>query len=151
MIFVSVLLEIKHSWNKNAIWDVNNKKWRKWCKFDWHFLFSNAYCLPVLINNTNAQFRFFVFDSTIYRPFVPNTAWKRDSLQIMIFVNVCSTWRMVELKNLFETWITINDVNVVFVHSFKFNKHMAYLCSQRTPNIQIKYFMFHWSIYSNLC
>jgi hypothetical protein len=22
--------------------------------------------------------------------------------------------------------------------------HMAYLCSQRTPNVQIKYFMFGW-------
>jgi hypothetical protein len=25
------LLDMKHIWNKNAFWDVNNKKWRKWC------------------------------------------------------------------------------------------------------------------------
>jgi hypothetical protein len=23
---------MQHSWTKNGFWDVNNKKWRKWCK-----------------------------------------------------------------------------------------------------------------------
>jgi hypothetical protein len=27
------LLDIKYCKYKNAFWDVNNKKWRKWCKF----------------------------------------------------------------------------------------------------------------------
>jgi hypothetical protein len=52
-----------------------------------------------------------MFDCSIYRLFVLNRGWKRDSLQMMIFVNVCSTWIMVQLKTCFEAWITRNDVN----------------------------------------
>jgi hypothetical protein len=46
------LLDIKHSWNKNAFWDVNKKKWSKWCKFISPFLTNNTYGLPVLKINT---------------------------------------------------------------------------------------------------
>jgi hypothetical protein len=46
---------------------------------------------------------------------------KRDSLQIMIFVNVCSTWSMVQLKTRFELSITRNDVNGVSLI------HLSYL------------------------
>jgi hypothetical protein len=82
------------------------------------------------------------------RLFVLNRGWKRDSLQMMIFVNVCSTWSMVELKSRFETWITRNGVNgVSLFHLLYLITLMAYLWSQWTPNIQIKYFMFDWSIY----
>jgi hypothetical protein len=41
------LFDMKHTWTKNAFWDLNNKKWRKWCKFDSHFLFNIIYGLPV--------------------------------------------------------------------------------------------------------
>jgi hypothetical protein len=34
--------------NKNAYWDVNNRKWRKWCKLVSPFLFNNTYGLPVI-------------------------------------------------------------------------------------------------------
>jgi hypothetical protein len=66
----------------------------------------------------------------------------------MIFVIVSSTCNMVELKTHFETWITRNDVNgVSWFHLSYLITLMAYLCSQRTPNVQIKYFMFDWPIY----
>jgi hypothetical protein len=96
----------------------------------------------------NVQIKYFMFDWSIYRLFALNTVWKRDSIQIMIFVNVCSTWSMVELKTRFETWITRNDV--IGVSSFHLTcllTLMTYLCSQRTPNVPIKYFKFHCSIY----
>jgi hypothetical protein len=80
---------------------------------------------------------------------VLNRAWKPISLQIIIFVYVCSTGGIVELNTLFETWITRNDVNgVSFFHLSYLITHMAYLWSQRTPNVQIKNFMFHWSTWS---
>jgi hypothetical protein len=96
----------------------------------------------------NIRINYFMFDWLIYTLFVLNRGWKQDSLQIMIFVYVCSTWSTVELKTRFETWITRNDVNgVSFFHHSYLVTLMAYLCSQQSPNIQIKYFMFEWSIY----
>jgi hypothetical protein len=66
----------------------------------------------------------------------------------MIFVYVCSTWGIVELKTRFETWITWNGVNGVWLfHLSYLLTHMAYLWSQRTPNVPIKYFIFDWPIY----
>jgi hypothetical protein len=47
-----------------------------------------------------------------------NTGWKRDFLQIMIFVYVCSTYRAVELKTRFETWIESNEVNGAYLFHF---------------------------------
>jgi hypothetical protein len=97
----------------------------------------------------NFQIKYFRFDWSICRLFVLNRGWKRDSLQIMIFVNICSTWSIVELKTPFETWITRNDVNGVgLFHISYLITLMAYLCSQWTPNVQIKYFMFDCSTYS---
>jgi hypothetical protein len=96
----------------------------------------------------NFHIMYFMFPWFIYRPFVLNMGWKRDLLQIMIFVNVCSTCNMVELNTRFETWIKINDVNgVSSFHISNLITLMAYLCSQWTPKVQIKYFMFDWSIY----
>jgi hypothetical protein len=68
---------------------------------------------------------------------------------MMIFVNVCWTWSMVELKTRFETWITRSDVRCErFSHLSYLITLMVYLCSQWTPNFQINYFMFEWWIYS---
>jgi hypothetical protein len=92
------LLVIKHGWTINAFWDVNNKKWRKWCKFDSPFLFNNTYGLLVLQWTPNVQINYFTFHCSIYRIFVLNRAWNPVSLQIIIFVYVCSTWSIVELK-----------------------------------------------------
>jgi hypothetical protein len=67
----------------------------------------------------------------------------------MIFVYVCSTCSVVELKPRFETWIKINDVNGVnLFHLSCLITLTAYLCSQMTPNIQFNYFMYDWSIYT---
>jgi hypothetical protein len=60
------------------------------------------------------------------------------------FLDMKHSWS----KNVFETWITRNDVNgVSFFNLSYLITLIAYQCSQRTPNLQIKYFMFHWSIY----
>jgi hypothetical protein len=89
-----------------------------------------------------------MFDWSIYRLFVINIGSKRDPLQITIFVNVCSTWDIVELKTRLETSITWNDVNgVSWFHLSYLITIKAYLCSQRKPNALIKYFVFDWSIY----
>jgi hypothetical protein len=89
----------------------------------------------------------FMFVRSIYRPFVLNRSPKRDSLQMMIFVNVCSAWSMVQLKTRFETSITRNDVNGVCLLNLCYLITLTtYLWSQWTPNVQFKYFMFDWSI-----
>jgi hypothetical protein len=92
--------------------------------------------------------KYFMIHWSIYGLFVPDRDWKRECFQIMIFVNVCSTRSISELKTRFETWITRNDVNGVslFILSYLITL-MVYLCSERTPNAQIKNFMFDWSIY----
>jgi hypothetical protein len=96
----------------------------------------------------NVQIKYFTFDFSIYRLFVVYGGGKRDSLQIIIFVYICSTWSIVELKARFETWITRNDVNgVSWFHLSFLITLMAYLCSQCTPHVQINYFMFDWLIY----
>jgi hypothetical protein len=98
---------------------------------------------------TKIQIKYFMFDWSICRLFVINRGWKRNPLQIMIFVYFCSTWDIVELKTRFETWITMNDVNGISLFHLSYPiTLMAYLCLQRTPNVQIKYFMFDWSIYA---
>jgi hypothetical protein len=44
--------------------------------------------------------------------------------QMIIFVNDCSTWSMVQLKTHVETWITLNDFNgVSFFHLFFNNNY----------------------------
>jgi hypothetical protein len=92
--------------------------------------------------------KYFMFDWSIFWPFLLNTAWKHDSLQMMIFVYIWSTWSNGELKTCFETWITRKDVNGVslFLLSYLITL-MAYKCSQRTWNVQMKYFKFDWTIY----
>jgi hypothetical protein len=67
------------------------------------------------------QINYFMFDLSIYILFVLNRGWKRDSLQMMIFVNVSSKWGILELKKRFETSITRNDVYVECVSPTLFN------------------------------
>jgi CRISPR/Cas system-associated protein endoribonuclease Cas2 len=99
--------------------------------------------------NTKCQIKYFIFDSSIYRLFELNRGWKRQSLEIIIFVYVCLTWTLLELKTRFQTWITRNVVNgVILFHLYYLITLMAYLCSQWTTNVQTRYFMFDWSIYS---
>jgi DNA-directed RNA polymerase subunit RPC12/RpoP len=58
----------------------------------------------------NVQLNYFMFDWSLYILFVLNRGWKRDSLQMMIFVYVCSTCSVVELKTRFMTWIELKGV-----------------------------------------
>jgi hypothetical protein len=62
-----------------------------------------------------------MFDWSIYKQFLLNTSWKPDFLQIMIFVYVCSTCSVFELKTRFDTWIARNEV--IGVYWF----HLSYL------------------------
>jgi hypothetical protein len=56
--------------------------------------------LPVLTLDTKCP------NQVFYDWLLLNSGWNCDSLQIMVFVYVCSTWIIVELKTRFETWIT---------------------------------------------
>jgi hypothetical protein len=85
-----------------------------------------------------------LFYWSIYSLFGLNNTWKRDSFQVMIFVYVCSTWGIVELKTRFEAWITRNYLKCVSLfHLSYLITIMAYLCFQKTPIAQIKFFMYH--------
>jgi hypothetical protein len=100
---------MSHSWTKNAFWDVNNKKWPKWCNFYCHYYLTTL--MAYLCHNGHQM----------------------------------SKWNILCL---IETWITRNDVKGV--SSFNLScliTIMAYLCSERIPNIQINYFMFDCCIY----
>jgi hypothetical protein len=60
----------------------------------------------------------------------------------MIFVYICSTCSVVELKTRFETCITRNDVNGVNLFHLSYLIILpAYVCSQWAPNVQIKIFI----------
>jgi hypothetical protein len=117
------LFVMKHSWTNNTFWDVNNMKWFKWC-----ILFHLFYLITLMAylcsqRTPKVEIMYFMFNWSIYRIFLLNTGWKLDSFQNMIFVNVCWTLSMVELKTRFEPWITRNDVNGVSIF------HLSYLIS----------------------
>jgi hypothetical protein len=121
------LLDMRLSSTKNAFWDVNSKKCRKWCKFFSPLLCNNTQCSQW---TSSVQIKYFMFDWSIYRLIVLNRAWKRDSLEIMSFV--CSLdMGAVDLKTRFESWIKRNEVyGVRFLHFSYLITLMAYLCSQ---------------------
>jgi hypothetical protein len=87
-----------------------------------------------------------MIDLSIYILFVVNMGWKRDSLQMMIFLNVCTTCSVHELKTRVETRIARNDVNGVYWFNISYLITVsAYLCSHWAPPLNINYFVFHWS------
>jgi hypothetical protein len=92
LLYVNVCSTIK------AFWDVNNKKWRIWCKFVSPLSLKTFIAYLSSQTTPNFQIKYFMFDWSIYRLFVLNRGWKRDSLQIMIFVYIWSTWGIVDLK-----------------------------------------------------
>jgi hypothetical protein len=77
------------------------------CLFQLSYLITLMACLSSQ-RTPNVHIKYFMFDWSIYILFVLNTAWKRDFLQTLIFVNICSTWCMVQIKTGFETSITRN-------------------------------------------
>jgi DNA-directed RNA polymerase subunit RPC12/RpoP len=144
---------MQRSWTENAIWNLNSKKWNKWCVFVSHLLFNNCFGAGHLTYLCSQwvpvfQISYFMIDWSIYRLFVLNMGCKRDSLQMMIFLYVCSKCSVVELKTRFENWIERSDVNGVYCFHFSYLiTVLAYLCSQLAPLVQIRYFIFDWSIY----
>jgi hypothetical protein len=46
------LHDMQRSWTKNAIWNLNNKKWNKGCILVSHFTFNNCFGLPVFTLGT---------------------------------------------------------------------------------------------------
>jgi hypothetical protein len=136
---------MKHGSTKIAFWVVNNKKWRKWCKFVLPLLFNNTYDLPVLTTVSKC----------------PNQVFYVWLVELNTF---CA-------KYLLETWLTTNhdirkflldmlhgstknafcDVNnkkwrewCEFDSPFLFNNTYVYLCSQWKPKVLIKCFMVDW-------
>jgi hypothetical protein len=108
-----------------------------------NILFKKLMAYLCLQCTPNVQINYFMFHCQIYRLFVLYTGWKRDSLLMMNFVNICSTWSMVQIKMRFVLWITRNDVNgVSSFHLSYLIILMAYLCSLEALVVQIKYFIF---------
>jgi hypothetical protein len=107
--------DMKQKKKKNAFWGVYIMKWRKWYKFVSSFLFNITYPYLSTQRTPKVPIKYFVFEWSIYWLIVTNRCWKRDFHQIMIFVYVCSTWGIIELKTRFETWITRNDENGVIL------------------------------------
>jgi hypothetical protein len=148
---ITIFVYVCSTWSlvefKIAFWDVNNEN-------DVNGLssFNLSYLIKPLANmcsqrTSNYKIEYFMFDWSIHRLFVLNRDWKRISLQIMIFVYICSTCGIVQLKTRFVLWITRNCVNgVILFHLYYLINLMAYMCSQWTPNVQMKYFIFDWLI-----
>jgi hypothetical protein len=126
------------------------ESWKKKNDVNGECLFHISYLITLmayLCSQCTPQFhiKYFMFDLSINRQFALNRGGKRDPIQIIIFVYVCSTWGIVELKKRFETWITRKDLNGVWLFQLPYLIiFIVYLCSQLTPHLQIKYFMFDW-------
>jgi DNA-directed RNA polymerase subunit RPC12/RpoP len=56
------------------------------------------------------------------------TGWKPDSLQMMIFLYICSTCSVVFLKTQFETLIERNDVKGVYLLHFSYIITILFTC-----------------------
>jgi hypothetical protein len=94
----------------------------------------------------NVQINYFVYHWSIYLCYIGVGNPIRS--KCYIFLNVCSTWSMVQLKTRFESWITRKDAyGISLMHLYYLITLMAHLCSQRTPNFQVKCFMFALTIY----
>jgi hypothetical protein len=111
------LLDMKHGSTKNAFRDWITRNDLNGVSF---FYLSCLITLTAYVSSQGiptVQILYFMFDWSIYRLFVLNTNRKRESLQMIIFVIICSTWSMVQVKTRFETSITRKDVNgVSFFH-----------------------------------
>jgi hypothetical protein len=93
-----------NSWTKNAFWDVNNTKWRKWCKFVSPFLSNNTYGLPVLTKDTtcpNQVFNAWLVDLQTICAKYGLESWLSPNDDIRIsFIDMQSSWTKNEIWNL---------------------------------------------------
>jgi hypothetical protein len=120
------------------------------------YLFHLSYLITLMAylcsqRTPKAQIKYFKFDWSIYRLFLLSTAWKPDPLLMTIFVNISSTWSMVQLKTRLDTWIRRNDVNGVSLFNLLYIiTLMSYLCSHRTTNVQsnVLYLICRFTYYS---
>jgi hypothetical protein len=73
------MLYMMHGSNKNAFWDMNNKRGRKWCTF-----FHLSYLITLIVYlcsqwTSNIQIKYFMVDWSIYWLFVLNRGCKLES------------------------------------------------------------------------
>jgi hypothetical protein len=141
------LLDIRHSWTKTRLetWikrnDVNGV-----CLSHLSYLITLMACLCSQ-STPNIQNKYITFNWSIYRLFVLNRAWKRDSPNNDILICVLHM-KFSLIKRRFVTWISKNDWNGLSLFNLTYVKTlMAYVCSQRTPNVQNMYFKFDCSKY----
>jgi hypothetical protein len=140
-------------WNKNAIWDVKSMKWGKWCINFPHFLINNCFfagcMLPMVTKYRNHVFYVWLVDlQTISDKYGLETWFSPNEDIVKCWLDIQFSWT----KNAFwhvsnkkcRKWCKIS-------HLFYLITLMAYLCSQWTPNVQMKYFKFDWSICRTLC
>jgi hypothetical protein len=92
---------MKRGWTESAFWNVNNKKWLTWCMFNLPYLITlMAYLCSEW--TPKVQSKYFVFHWSIYRLFVLDTVWKRDSLEMMNIRNCFQDIKHVPTKNAFR-------------------------------------------------
>jgi hypothetical protein len=92
MMIFECLFDMQRFWTKNKFWDL---KWNISCIYVPHFWNNNNFgaghwaymCSPWALS---IELMCFMCDWSIYTPLVLNTCWKRNSLQMVIFVYVCS-------------------------------------------------------------
>jgi hypothetical protein len=102
-------LDMKHDSTKNVFWDVNNKKWRKRCKFVSLFIFNNNYGIRVHIMETkcrNQVFYVWLVDLQTYCAKYGLEIWVPPNNDI----GICLLG-ILKLKTRFEMWITRRNVN----------------------------------------
>jgi hypothetical protein len=134
-----------YSWTEIWFWDLNNKKWRKWCIFVYPILFNNNYGLSVIAIDTKIPNQLFYISlvglQSICAKYGLETWFSlNDGIRKCLL-----DMKHGKLKTRFETWKTWNDVNgVSLFHLSNLITLMAYLYSQRKTNVQIKYFMIDW-------
>jgi hypothetical protein len=127
---------------------VNNKKWLKWSKLVSTLLFNNTYCLPVLTVDTKCPNQVLYVWLVNLHTICPKYGMETCFVQMMIFVDICPPWSMVELQTRLEEWISTNAINgVSLFHLSYLITLMVYFCSEWKTNVEIKYFIFDWSIY----
>jgi hypothetical protein len=117
-------LDVRNSSNKSRF-----KTWISWNDVKCVSLFHPSYLIklmPYLCSQRtpNVQIKYFIFVWSVYRLFVVNRGWNRDSLQIMKFIYVCSTWGISELKTRLETLITLIVVSSVCLFNLLILQHL---------------------------
>jgi hypothetical protein len=144
------LLDVKRGSNKNAFWDVNNKKWRKWFKFVSPFLFNNTYGLTVPTMDTkfsNQVFYVWLVDFQTIRAKEVLETWLSPNNDIELY-----------LLDMQRSWTKNARWNLKSGKWRKWSKYISPLLFNNTYGLTVltvdtkcpfKYFMFDWSIYKN--